>query len=71
MSMSIEERSACYNARRVIRAKDPVKFARRHGFDKDALTMQLVALLPPLLAVECIAEADAQAVKLIHETKMS
>lgn len=66
MSMCIEERSACYNARRVIRAKDPAKFARQKGFDQDALTMRLVALLPPLLAVECIAAAEAKALETIH-----
>jgi|GEM_PF-6000942 len=61
--MTPNERSACYNARRIIRAQDPVKFAKKHRFDQDDLTMRLVSVLPALLAAECVAKAEELAVK--------
>lgn len=61
------ERNACYNARRVIRASDPVKFAKKHGFDRDLLIMKLVDVLPELLKTECIATAEKKAIERIHQ----
>lgn len=59
------ERQACYNARRVLRASDPVKFARKHGFDRDPLVIRVVEVLPPLLDVECIAVAENKALEAV------
>lgn len=61
--MTPTERNACYNARRIIRAKNPAAFARKLRLDQDAFTMRLVETLPALLKTECIAAAEAKAVE--------
>lgn len=64
-------REAAYAARRILRANCPKttrrKIARHASADYMAAVDKLCDILPPLLATECVAAAEAKAIEIYKE----
>ena len=60
--LTLQERDEAYHARRILRAQPGGATHRRLIKTATPRVMRLVELLPPLLATECIAEAERKAI---------